>query len=226
MIKKPHEAMRRADGALIGALMLTFVACGTAMAINSHTDQIPALRPSIVHEVVRANASVSALQSSAQNAIVVPAPSAKELAVLKAAALNLAAQENCLAQAIYYEARGEGIEGQKAVAEVILNRTHHANYPRSICGVVFQGASLDRGCQFSFTCDGEMDRAKSPGAWTSARRLAVRILSGRVELGNMTGGAIAFHAADVEPDWSDEMLQTVQIGNHIFYRRLPRTQAS
>jgi spore germination cell wall hydrolase CwlJ-like protein len=226
MIKKPHEALRRADRALIGALMLTFVASGTAMAINSHTDQIPSLRPSIVREVVRANASVNALQLSAQNVIIVPAPTARDLAVLKAAALNLATQENCLAQAMYYEARGEGLEGQKAVAEVILNRTHHTNYPRSICGVVFQGASLDHGCQFSFTCDGEMDRTKSLGAWVSARRLAIRILSGRIQLGNMTGGAIAFHATDVEPDWSDEMLQTVQIGNHIFYRRLPRTQAS
>jgi spore germination cell wall hydrolase CwlJ-like protein len=197
MIKKPHEALRRADRALIGALMLTFAASGTALAINSHTDQIPELRPSIVHEAVRANALAHSAQLSAQNLIVIPAPSARQLAALKRAAIEVAAQENCLAQAMYYEARGEGIEGQKAVAEVILNRTHHANFPGTICGVVFQGASLDHGCQFSFTCDGEMDRAKSPGAWASARRLAVRILSGRVQIGNMTG-----------------------------YRRLPRTQAS
>ena len=226
MIKKTHEAMRRADRALIGALMLTFVASGTPMAINSHTDQIPALRPSIVHEIARTSVLTHAARPAPQNMIVVPAPTARALAMLKAEAAEVVMQENCLAQAIYFEARGESIEGQKAVAEVILNRTHHANYPRTICGVVFQGSSLDHGCQFSFTCDGELDRAKSPGAWASARRLAMRILSGRVQLGNMTGGAIAFHAADVTPDWSDGMSQTVQIGNHIFYRRLPRTQAS
>jgi spore germination cell wall hydrolase CwlJ-like protein len=153
--------------------------------------------------------------------VLVNAPTPRELAVAK-----ILTEQNCLAEAMYYEARGEGVEGQEAIAEVIFNRMHSAGYPRSICGVVYEGAELAHGCQFSFTCDGERDHSKSFGPWLRARVLAARILAGYVQLGNTTGGATSFHASEVAPDWADQMNPTVQIGNHLFYRPLGRTQAS
>jgi hypothetical protein len=138
----------------------------------------------------------------------------------------LASDRRCLAEAMYYEARGEGTDGQMAIAEVIFHRMHARGYPGSICGVVYQGANGRGACQFSFACNGEMIHPRTPGAWARADRLAARILGGLIALGNITGGAIAFHASDVEPRWSSSLERTVQIGNHIFYRPLARTRAS
>jgi spore germination cell wall hydrolase CwlJ-like protein len=149
------------------------------------------------------------------------APATVELALAK-----FAGEERCLAEAMYYEARGEGVAGQKAIAEVIFHRTHRRNYPGSICGVVYQGVADAPACQFSFACNGEMNRPKIAAEWKRARLLAAKILSGYMILGNVTGGATSFHAVDVDPDWAGSLERTVQIGNHIFYKPLPRTQAS
>jgi hypothetical protein len=218
MLKKTSDALRRADYALAGAFLLTLATAGAAMALNPHTDQTPKLRPSIV-EV--ADVAPSALVPAAPLPVLVDAPSPRELAVAK-----MLTEQNCLAEAMYYEARGEGVEGQEAVAEVIFHRMHAAGYPKSICGVVYEGAELAHGCQFSFTCDGELDHGKSFGPWLRARVLAAKILAGYVQLGNTTGGATSFHATDVLPDWADQMDRTVQIGNHLFYRPPGRSQAS
>jgi cell wall hydrolase len=148
-----------------------------------------------------------------------PSPSELEIA-------QLAQDERCLAEAIYYEARGEGTDGQMAIAEVVFHRLHHHGYPGSICGVVYQGVGAGISCQFSFVCNGEMLRKKTPADWYRAKRLAARIISGIIQLGNSTDGATSFHAADVEPGWSDSLERTVQIGNHIFYKPLARSQAS
>ena len=198
--------------------MLTLVTAGAAMAIGPHTDQTPELRPSIVRTSVAADFTPAPAAPVQQ---VVAAPPPQELAMARQQT-----EQHCLAEAMYYEARGEGIDGQEAVAEVIFHRMHAAGFPRSICGVVYEGAELDHGCQFSFTCDGELDHAKNSRAWSVARALAARILAGDIELGNMTDGATSFHAADILPDWADQMDRTVQIGNHVFYRPLGRTQSS
>ena len=134
-----------------------------------------------------------------------------------------AAQEReCLAEALYYEARGEGESGEKAVAEVVMARLKSPDYPKTICGVVLEGTDHPgKHCQFSFACDGSTHHAKEEVAWDRARTLATRILGGAVKLGGQTGHAIAYHSIDVTPDWADDMLRTAQIGNHIFYRRLP-----
>jgi spore germination cell wall hydrolase CwlJ-like protein len=130
-----------------------------------------------------------------------------------------------LAEVLYYEARGEGIEGEKAVAEVVLQRTHNRNYPETVCGVVHEGVQEGRrDCQFSFACDGSLRRPKERAAWTRMRMLAERIMSGAVKLGNATGRAIAYHSVDVTPVWADTMQKTAQIGNHVFYR--PQAVAS
>lgn len=166
----------------------------------------------------RATAFETGALAPAEEAVVVR-PSPQEAALAK-----LAADTRCLAEAMYYEARGEGLAGEEAVAEVVFHRLHRRGYPHSICGVVYQGALDGTSCQFSFVCDGEMNRPKNLAAWRRASFLAAKIVSGLMPLGDATGGATAFHAVDVEPDWSD-LERTVQIGNHVFYRPLDHTRS-
>ena len=127
------------------------------------------------------------------------------------------AQWECMAGALYHEARGESIEGQFAVAEVILNRVDAVEYPDSICDVVYQGSANGGGCQFSFACDGNSERIAEPGAYTRAGRIAHAIL-GPVPRG-LTDGATHFHTTAVAPRWSRAFERTAQIGAHLFYRQ-------
>ena len=122
----------------------------------------------------------------------------------------------CLTQAVYYEARGETPSGQAAVAQVVLNRVRHPAFPKSVCGVVFQGAYGGGVCQFSFACDGSMRRRREPGAWERAERVAARALSGAVMGG--VGNATHFHTINVSPGWGPRMLKVAQVGLHVFYR--------
>jgi Cell Wall Hydrolase len=126
----------------------------------------------------------------------------------------------CLATAVYYEARGETASGQAAVAEVVLNRARHKAFPKSVCGVVFQGSSRVTGCQFSFTCDGSMNRRKDAAAWKRARDVAATALSGVRVSG--VGSATHFHTTGVSPKWAPKMTKITQVGTHIFYRFKPR----
>ena len=146
------------------------------------------------------------------------APSPDELAMME-----LLKERNCLAEAMYYEARGEGISGQKAIAEVIFQRMRTRGYPGTICGVVYEGANLHRSCQFSFTCNGDLRRTKTQQAWADAKYLAAEIMTGAEPLSDMTGRATSFHAVSVSPEWSYTMVKTAQIGKHIFYRRMAST---
>jgi spore germination cell wall hydrolase CwlJ-like protein len=122
---------------------------------------------------------------------------------------------DCMTDAIYYEAATEPLEGQRAVAQVVLNRVRHPAFPKSVCGVVFQGAP-NPGCQFTFACDGSMRRAPVPALWTRARAVAVAALDGRVMAG--VGAATHYHANYVAPYWAGELTKISQIGAHIFYR--------
>lgn len=122
----------------------------------------------------------------------------------------------CLTQGIYYEAALESTEGQEAVAQVILNRVRDPNYPSTICGVVFEGAERNTGCQFSFTCDGALSQAPVAWAWDRARVVAERALSGYVA--TKVGTATHYHADYVHPWWAPTLGKLTQIGAHIFYR--------
>ncbi|MFL6725279.1 MAG: WecB/TagA/CpsF family glycosyltransferase [Sphingomicrobium sp.] len=122
----------------------------------------------------------------------------------------------CLAQAIYYEAAGEGVDGGRAVAQVILNRVRHPGYPSTVCGVVYEGADRPTGCQFSFTCDGSMQRLPVPWLWARSRQIAQQALAGRVFA--PIGHATHYHADYVLPYWADSLDKSAQIGRHIFYR--------
>lgn len=123
--------------------------------------------------------------------------------------------EQCLTQAIYYEAGFEPEGGKRAVAQVVLNRVTHPAYPNSVCGVVYQGSDK-RVCQFSFTCDGSLARAPAAGAWSSARRIARDALAGHVEAS--VGTATHYHADYVVPRWAYSLGKVRQLGSHIFYR--------
>lgn len=144
-----------------------------------------------------------------------PPPPAKPF-ILKASAEDRAAAIKCLTQAIYYEAAIEPIEGQRAVAQTVLNRVRHPGYPKSVCGVVYQGALRQTGCQFSFTCDGSLARVPNPVIWSRAERLAIDALGGHVE--RSVGTATHYHADYVSPYWAPTLYKIVQIGRHIFYR--------
>jgi Cell Wall Hydrolase len=122
----------------------------------------------------------------------------------------------CLAQAISYEAGNEPISGQEAVAQVILNRLRHPAFPKTICGVVYQGSERRTGCQFTFTCDGSLKRPRSPDSLAQAARVAERVLDG---LGTtLIGGATHYHANYVSPYWAPSLVKIIDIGAHKFYR--------
>jgi hypothetical protein len=122
---------------------------------------------------------------------------------------------NCLTDAIYYEAALEPAEGQRAVAQVVLNRVRHPAFPKTVCGVVFQGAP-NPGCQFTFACDGSLAHAPAAWAWARARAVALEALNGRVEA--KVGESTHYHAQYVAPGWGGELAKVTQLGAHIFYR--------
>jgi hypothetical protein len=252
MTKNTSDALRRADRTLVTAFVLVVsFSAGIFLGHNApSTEQVASGTKQAAHKVAamardtaqaasgaarfvertgyEAGRAVAAMPAVATTAAVtlplrgtITAPSAAELEMVK-----ILQDQRCLAEAMYYEARGEGREGQEAIAEVVFHRMHTSGYPRSICGVVYQGAAHKHGCQFSFACDGELEQSKSPGAWSQARILAAKIMAGLVRLGDITSDAISFHAADVQPDWADRLERTIQIGNHVFYRAPPRTKSS
>lgn len=136
--------------------------------------------------------------------------------ILQASEADRIRAMNCLTQAIYYEAGFEPPEGRRAVAQVVINRMRHAGYPKSICGVVYQGSGRTTGCQFSFTCDGSLGRPPDPDAWADAQFVARQALSGGVE--PSVGVSTHYHADYVSPYWAPTLVKLAKIGVHIFYR--------
>jgi spore germination cell wall hydrolase CwlJ-like protein len=186
-----NDALSRADRVLVAALAILLVTASTALG-------------SVL--VYRAP------QQPVPVVVTTPTQTAEDRVLAE-----LAAEHRCLSEALYYEARGEGIAGQRAVAEVVFHRMNQGNYGNSICAVVYEGSS-HRGCQFSFTCNGDLHRQREQSAWRDAERLAAEILTGEVRLRNATGGATHYHAESVLPYWAPTLQQTARIGHHIFYR--------
>jgi spore germination cell wall hydrolase CwlJ-like protein len=125
---------------------------------------------------------------------------------------------DCLTEAVYFEARSESDRGQAAVAQVVMNRLASPSFPKSVCGVVFQGAQRP-GCQFTFACDGSMRQPLELAAWDRARKVAEQALAGvRVAA---IGESTHYHTTAVEPYWNVSMVRVAQVGLHIFYRRNP-----
>ena len=122
----------------------------------------------------------------------------------------------CMTLALYYEAANEPTDGQRAVAQVILNRVAHPTYPNSVCGVVFQGSERRTGCQFSFTCDGSLTRKPARATWDRARGVAAAALAGYVY--RPIGLATHYHATYVLPYWASSLTNVGTIGLHTFYK--------
>ncbi len=136
--------------------------------------------------------------------------------VLKASAAERARALLCLTQAVYYEAALEPPEGQAAVAQTVINRVRNPNFPKSVCGVVYQGSSQVTGCQFSFTCDGSRQRPPIEPFWSRAKAVAERALDGFVM--PQVGLSTHYHADYVLPRWSPTLVKIGQFGSQIFYR--------
>ena len=126
------------------------------------------------------------------------------------------AEENCLAKAVYFEARSESELGQLAVAKVVLNLVKDPNFPKTICGVVYQGSDRRNSCQFSFACDGVADEVKSKEAWDRSKLIAQKAIAGDQTI-RVIGAATNYHADYVRPSWAKEMRKLIKIGRHIFY---------
>ena len=197
MSQNTNDAISRSDRVLVvamGIVLATASAAIGASLTNHPSQEKAAAQPSQIVRVVEA-------QSPATDV----------------AMAQLLAEHKCLSEVLYYEARGEGAGGEKAIAEVVFHRMNRGDYGHSICAVVYEGKGRP-GCQFSFTCNGQINRPKQMAAWREAEKLAAQILTGQVPLHNATGGALNYHAVSVAPDWADTMDKTTQIGNHVFYR--------
>jgi spore germination cell wall hydrolase CwlJ-like protein len=123
---------------------------------------------------------------------------------------------DCLTSAVYYESGNEDPDGQRAVAQVVLNRVRHPAFPNSVCGVVYQGSTRVTGCQFTFTCDGSLNRQPNADSWARARKVAEAALTGAVFA--PVGFATHYHAEYVVPYWASSLAKNAVIGAHIFYR--------
>jgi spore germination cell wall hydrolase CwlJ-like protein len=203
MSTKTNDAISRSDRVLVAAMAIILATASAAIgaSLTYHPAEKPVPKP--VVQVAE-----------------VPKPIADTVMT------GLLAEHKCLSEALYYEARGEGAGGQKAVAEVVFHRMNHGNFGHSICAVVYEGKDKP-GCQFSFTCNAAiLKRAKHPDEWRQAELMAAQILTGQVALKNSTGGALNYHAVSVLPEWAETMDKTTQIGNHVFYRGVPRTRDS
>jgi hypothetical protein len=122
----------------------------------------------------------------------------------------------CLAEAIYFEARGEALEGQYAVGEVIINRVLSKDFPNSVCGVISEGASRLNACQFSYNCDGKMEKITEKKIYERILKLSEMLLEPSARF--LTGGATFYHSKLVSPSWSKKFKKTNEIGNHVFYK--------
>ena len=133
---------------------------------------------------------------------------------------NLGKEQRCLAEAVYFEARSESLEGQAAVAQVVLNRVKSGLYPSSICGVVYQNRHRHLACQFTFACEGKALRILDAESWERAKTVASAVLEGKTYLADV-GGATHYHANYVKPYWARRLKKMDVIGRHIFYKLKP-----
>ncbi|GAB4388718.1 cell wall hydrolase [Albidovulum sp.] len=208
-------------------LLLALALAGGAraeMTVSQSNDPSAALGVNLADLLDQERATLGQMSSSRLSALMAPPPARTrgKAAPITYDAAWLASlpepkggeQMECLATALYFEARGESIKGQVAVAEVILNRVDSARFPTTVCAVVNQSNS--RGCQFSFNCDGLPERIGNKAAWLTARKIAQAMLDGAPRA--LTGGATYFHTPAVRASWSRRFERTAQIGGHIFYR--------
>ena len=158
------------------------------------------LAAALLAALALANCTAPTATQSARNALPEAAPE-----VSRASTADL----SCLAEAVYFEARGTGVTGESAVAHVVVNRARAPSFPSTVCGVVADG------CQFSYRCDGRPDVLAEPQARAHAFKVAESVLTGAPDI---TRGALFFHAASVSPGWFDTRPRIGKFGGNVFYR--------
>jgi spore germination cell wall hydrolase CwlJ-like protein len=145
-----------------------------------------------------------------------PNPAAAPFSLGKVDSATRARALECLTSAVYYEAGNQSADGERAVAQVVLNRVRHPAFPSSVCGVVYQGSTQSTGCQFTFTCDGSLERRPDAQGWARAKQIAEAALNGAVF--GPVGLATHYHADYVVPYWASTMAKNAVVGAHLFYR--------
>lgn len=209
-----------------GAGLLMLAAAASIAAVANPSDAVPlrpeaqaAATPAVQELTPFAVREVAAGEAQKLNAAVPvasgPNPAATPF-VLQGDRKTYSRALECLTQAIYYEAARESTDGQRAVAQVVLNRMRHPAYPASVCAVVYQGAERPTGCQFSFTCDGSLYRQPMRSYWDRASRVAQAALAGYVHA--PVGNATHYHTDYVMPYWAPTLVKNAVVGTHIFYR--------
>ncbi|WP_123792342.1 cell wall hydrolase [Pacificibacter maritimus] len=223
--------------ALIGALSLPFGALAdVTLSTSNHPDpvidaEVSSFIDSHVTQILEhERASVQALETDAIARILANfKPQAKPTPPLKVEYTKSFLAElpqatggealECLTEALYFEARGESVKGQFAVAEVIMNRVSSAKFPNSVCGVIQQGTGKKYQCQFTYTCDGRAEVIHEKSAWNRLSKIARLMLDGAPR--RLTEGATHYHTTAVNPRWARIFPRTASIGVHRFYR-MPR----
>lgn len=219
---RTHPRETIAVGLLGGALLAIAGVSWATPALTSYSAAEGVAQPAVplakpLPNQIRDLAPETALQVNASIPLVSgPNPAAVPFAIGSASGETRARALECLTSAIYYEAAQEPTEGQRAVAQVVLNRVRHPAFPDSVCGVVYEGSTRDTGCQFTFTCDGSLTRAPMPALWNRARKVADDALKGSVYA--PVGLATHYHADYVVPYWASSLVKTSVKGAHIFYR--------
>ena len=212
--------------ALWFAAALALVQSGRSAAVSGARGAAPAVQP-IARLQARAEAMTATQirQISAESAEAINAsvpvqgganPAAVPFSMANASAADRARSLDCLTAAVYYESATEPLDGQRAVAQVVLNRVRHPAYPNTVCCFVFEGAQRRSGCQFSFTCDGSLRRQPMPTHWGRSREVAAAALNGYVYA--PVGLALNYHANYVVPNWAFTLSKNANVGLHIFYR--------
>jgi len=213
---RPKELLLAGGFAFACALAIAGSAWSTPALLdrsNASTEAPPAPPPMLVRQI----APEQALAVNQQIPLGLgPNPSAQPFSLSKADAGARARALECLTSAIYYEAGQESADGERAVAQVVLNRVRHPAFPASVCGVVYEGSTRATGCQFTFTCDGSLFRQPSREAWSRARAIAAAALNGYVY--EPVGNATHYHANYVVPYWASTLSKNAVVGAHIFYR--------
>lgn len=224
MIPNTDVALTRCNRVLFTALGgLSVLVAATFTNLSSGTVPAPAPTPAPTAQQTAMDTHLRpSLTTEPDLPTIIPIAKPDDLLATVQHAVVEASEMQCLTEAVYYEARGETRDGQRAVAEVVARRARDPRYPDSICGVVYQNAK-SAGCQFSFACDGEANGKHEPHAWKQAAEVAAYEIAGPGLADDITGGATHFHAVAVNPSWSRRFLRTVQIGNHIFYRQPGRS---
>jgi len=201
----------------------TFFGVGTMGAPSGLQRWAPGAEPVPVARAVDPDVKIAALEGSADDGETVAKKDDSSLLEspadrLKLAGKPLAKAEKCLADAIYFEARGEPYKGQQAVAQVVMNRVFSGYYPNDVCGVVYQNAGRHLACQFTFACEGkDLNKVDEPDMWEQAKQIAKDMLDGKIWLAEV-GHATHYHAYWVHPSWVHEMTRLYKLGVHTFYR--------